>query len=480
MKNLLTKIKALPQGVKASVAFFFASMITSGISYLVTPLYTRLLTTDEYGQVSVFMTWLNIFGIIAMFCLSYGVFNNGMLDYPEKRDEFSFSMLILSNIITLCFTGILLCLYPLVKSYLKMELPFLILMGVIFFFQPAYSFWTSRQRYELKYKYTVIWSIISAVLSPAVAVICILTTSGSRLYARIFGAEAALIVIYIIFYIYLAIQSKGKINTGYWKAALLFNLPLIPHYLSTYLLGSSDKLMISKIVGDTATAYYSVAYSVAAIMTIVWSAINTSLIPYTYENCKKKNYQAISSVTSPILTVFAVVCVILIMLAPEVVAIMATDDYMEAIYAIPPIVGGVFFQVQYYIYANIVYYYKKPKYVMIASITATCLNLILNYIFIAKYGYLAAGYTTIFCYLVQSIIDYFAMRKVVGQRVYQMKYIGALSLAVTLIALGSNLLYRHMIVRYVIILALLIGCVLCRKQIIAMIKEVKGKKSDES
>jgi O-antigen/teichoic acid export membrane protein len=474
--NIFRKLQQLPQSVKASIAFAFASFVASGISYIVTPVYTRLLLPEEYGQTSVFMTWLEIFGIMAMFCLSYGVFNNGMVDYPEQRDEYSFSMLILSNIITLCFSGILLCLYPLIAEWLKLDFAFIVLMCVVFLVQPAYNFWKAKQRYELKYKLTVCVSVCASVLSPLTAIICILANPSAPVYGRIFGAEIALICVYVVFYIVLAVKSKCKINTTYWKTALLFNLPLIPHYLSVYLLGSSDKLMISWLVGDAQTAYYAVAHSVAAVVTIVWSAINSSLIPYTYEKCKKEDFEPISRVTLPLLTLFATVCVLLIMLAPEVVAIMATPDYMEAIYAIPPIVGGVFFQVQYYIYANVVYYYKRPKYVMVASLTATVLNIVLNYVFISQFGYLAAGYTTIFCYFVQATIDYFAMRKVVGRSIYNMRYIGILSLAVVLIALLSNLIYAYAIVRYAVLAVIVVVCVLLRKKIIGLFTTMKGEK----
>ena len=120
--KLLKKVSSMPTGVKASFAFFFASVITSGISYIVTPIYTRILEKEVFGQVSVFLTWLEIFGILAMFCLSYGVFNNGMIDHPDKRDEYSFSMLMLSNVITLCFSGILLGLYPFIRTQLGMDL----------------------------------------------------------------------------------------------------------------------------------------------------------------------------------------------------------------------------------------------------------------------------------------------------------------------------------------------------------------------
>ena len=464
MNKYISKARYLPQGVKASIAFFLANVITKGIGYITTPLYTRLLTTDQYGQTSVFLTWLQVFGIVAMFCLSYGVFNNGMIDYPDKRDEYSLSMLALSNIITVCFSGIILCIYPLISKYLKMSFPLLVLMCIVFLFQPAYNFWMAKQRYELKYKLTVFWSLSSAFISPLIAIICILLFPNQRLYARVFGAEVALLLIYIGFYIHLIIKAKGKINTKYWKPALIFNLPLIPHYLSTYLLGSADKIMISNIIDDTATAYYSVAYSVASVAIIIWTAANSSLIPYTYEKCKAKDYQSISKVTIPILLFFGVACVFIILLAPEVVAIMASKDYKEAIYVIPPIVGGVFFQVHYYIYANVLYYYKKPKYVMIGSGVATLLNIVLNYIFIREFGYIAAGYTTIFCYFVQALIDYFAMKHVVGESIYNMKIIIGMSAFLTMISIFSNLTYDYILIRYLAILIILtVGLINCKK-----------------
>lgn len=477
MKDKIRFLKGLPAGVKASIAFFAASVTAKGISYFLTPVYTRLLSPAEYGQTAVFLLWVNIFGIIAMFSLSTGVFNNGMIDYPEKRDEYSFSMLIFSNLVTVCFSVGLLCLYPFSKGILKTEFPFVVLMCVLFLFQPAYDFWTARQRYELKYKYVVLWTVVSSVVSHLLAVVCILRSDDEKLYARIFGAKIPLLVIYIGFYIYLARKSKCKVNTSYWKSAFLFNLPLIPHYLSTVWLGGVDKLMISWLVNDVATAYYSVAHSVATVITIVWTAIHASLLPYTYEKCKKKDYTAVSRVVSPILTVFAGVCIALMMFAPEMVAIMATSDYMEAIYVIPPIVGGVFFLAQYFIYANVLYYHKKPRYVMYSSVTAMVLNLILNYFFVSKYGYIAAGYTTLVCYFVQATLDYLAMKKVVKEPVYDMKRLGKLALAVTVAAVFGGLLYKWTAVRYIIILLLAAVCFVTRKRILGLWGEMK--KTDE-
>lgn len=476
MTRIKEGIRKTPSAVKATVAFFLSSVVTSGISYITTPVYTRILTSKEYGQASVFFTWLQIFGVIAMFCLHMGVFNNGMVDHPSRRDEYSFSLLALSNILTLIFSVILFLVYPFVKPYIGLNHALLGLMVIVFFFQPAYNFWVSHQRYEYKYKFVVFWAIICALISPLAAIIlCLKAAPENRLYPRLFGAEIPLIIIYIFFYIHLGKKAGFKIDRSFWKPALLFNFPLIPHYLSSYLLNSCDKIMISRLVNDSATAYYSVAYSVAAVATIVWGAVNASLVPYTYEKCKEKDYNSISNVVIPILTLFAVVCLFVIMLAPEVVAVMATHSYREAIYVIPPIVGGVFFQVQYYIYANIVYYYKKPKYVMFASVSATVANIVLNYFFIKRFGYIAAGYTTLICFMIQAVIDYFAMHKVVGLDVYNMKYIRVLSLAVIVIALLSNSLYDYPLVRYLIVIVLIAATVLKRKAIINIVNTIRRK-----
>lgn len=450
-KKLIARISSVSAGAKSSFALFFANVVTTGIAYITTPIFTRLLSVAEYGQVSLFLTWQQLIGIVAMFSLSAGVFNNGMVDYPEDRSKFSFSLLILSNVITFIVSILLFIFYPLIDQYLGFDIPLLILMMVMFLVQPAYNFWTSRQKYELKYKKTVLWSIICAVISPIVAIVCLVLPNNNHLYSRLFGSLLPLIIIYAGFYLYLARQSNFKIDFSYWKFAFLFNLPLIPHYLSVYILSSSDRLMIAHYVGEEATAFYSVAHSVGVVAMILWSAVNASLIPYTYENCKRGNYSAISKVTIPILFVISLVCLLVILLAPECVSIMATKEYMEAIYVIPPIVGSVFFQCLYFVFANILYYYKKPAYVMLASLSATGINIVLNMIFIPKYGYLAAGYTTLVSYAIQAIIDFILLKRVITRRIYDMRLICAMACVVVVIAVTSNMLYGYDGIRYTIL-----------------------------
>ena len=468
--KLLRKFNGLPIAVKASIVYLIGNVISKALAYITTPIYTRLLSSEEYGQTSVFYTWQQILGILAMFNLSAGVFNNGMVDYPDKRNEYSYSMLVLSWIITSVFVIVLMVLYPFVNEWLELPFNLIILICITFYFMPAYKFWIAKQRYEYKYKLPLLYAVLISIGSPVLAILCILAFPDNRLYGRIWGAEGFLIVVYLFFILHIASKTHFKVDTSYWKSAFLFNLPLLPHYLSILVLGGSDRIMISQLAGDQQTAYYTVAYSVAVAVIVIWSAINSSLVPYTYEKCKVKDYKSISKITSPILFLFALICFFISLLSPEIVMIMATQEYMEAVYVIPPVIGGVFFQVQYYIYANIVYYHKHPKYVMYASFIAATLNVALNYIFIPKFGYIAAAYTTFLCYMVQATIDYYAMRKVVGQSVYNMKHILTLSFIVIGFSITSGQLYQYSLIRYVLLFFILITLVYYRRRFLSFFK----------
>lgn len=60
--------------------------------------------------------------------------------------------------------------------------------------------------------------------------------------------------------------------------------------------------------------------------------------------------------------------------------------------------------------------YKKTKYIMVASIIGAVLNVILNFALIPVFGYLAAGYTTLFCYLLFALFHGVFMLKIAQEQ----------------------------------------------------------------
>jgi hypothetical protein len=100
-------------------------------------------------------------------------------------------------------------------------------------------------------------------------------------------------------------------------------------------------------------------------------------------------------------------------------------------------------------------------------------------VFINEFGYIAAGYTTLFCYFVQAMIDYIAMKKIVGQSIYNMKIIAAMSVGIVVISLFSNITYDYLIIRYVIAAAIVaLGAIYRKKLMSLFVGMKKGNKSE--
>ena len=88
MKALLNKYKDLPVQMKASLWFLLCAFLQKGVSFFTTPIFTRLLTTEEYGQYSVFNSWYSIVAVFVSLNLSYGVYAQGLVKFEDERNQF--------------------------------------------------------------------------------------------------------------------------------------------------------------------------------------------------------------------------------------------------------------------------------------------------------------------------------------------------------------------------------------------------------
>ena len=276
-----------------------------------------------------------------------------------------------------------------------------------------------------------------------------------------------LVLVEVIGYTWCAVIQliKGKkfFSKKFWIYALSYNLPLIPHYLSQMVLNNSDRIMINDMVGSDAAGIYSLAYSLAMIMTLFNNALGQTISPWMYQKIKDKKISDIAPVAYLSIAVVIVVNMILIAFAPEAVRIFAPKSYYEAIYCIPPVAMGVLFLYSYDLFAKFAFYYEKTTMIMFASIGGAILNIILNYIGIKMFGYIAAAYTTLICYIAFDIFHYVLMTKICKKYLDDVKPYNTkllVGIAILFILMGFVLMstYRLPIIRYSIIVIL--GCIM--------------------
>lgn len=473
MKNIIRKYRSLPIQVKASLWFLICSFLQKGVSVITTPIFTRLLTTTEFGQYNVFNSWLRIISIFVSLNLSHDVFGQGLVKYSDNRNVFSSSLQGLSTFLVIVWTGIYLLFRNFWNNLFGLSTVQMMAMLLMIWTSAVFGFWASEQRVEYKYKMLVFITVIISIAKPAVGVFFVLNSSD-KVTARILGIALVELIVFLGMFVAQMARGKCFYNGHFWKYAIAYNSPLILHYLSQTVLISADRIMIERMVGSSEAGIYSLAYAISQVMNFFNTALLQTLTPWIYEKIKQKKISEISSKAYLALICIAAANLLLIVLAPEAVAIFAPVEYREAIWIIPPIAMSVYFMFCYDMFAKFAFYYEKTSWVMFGSIIGAVLNLVLNYLFIDIFGYQAAGYTTLVCYLVYAIGHYLFMNKVCdeycdGVRPYEHKKILGITLLFLIAGFVLLMTYHYILLRYGIIVIAGVFALVKRKRIIEII-----------
>ncbi len=476
IKSMIDRYGSLPVQVKASFWFLICSFLQKGISMITTPIFTRIMSTSDYGQYGAFNSWMGIIAIITTLSLTGGVHVQGLVKYDQEREVFSSSLQGLTATLLIVWFGIYIAFHDFWNNTFSLTTVQMEAMLVIIWTTAVFGFWANEQRVTYTYRALVFVTIISSILKPIFEIILVIN-SVDKAMARIIGWLLIDLVTFSWMFVYQMRRGKRFFSKRFWKYALTFNIPLVPHYLSQTVLNGADRIMIQRMIGDSEAGIYNLAYSLALIMTLFNSALMQTISPWMYQKIKERKGKEIAPIAYITLFLIAAVNLILILLAPEAVRIFAPQSYYEAIWVIPPIAMSAYFMYSYDLFAKFAFYYEKTLVIMIASVFGALLNIILNYVFINMFGYMAAGYTTLICYLVFAIAHFLFMKKVCrdccdGDYPYETKKIVYISVPFVMVGFIFLATYSFPIIRYSIVVISTVVFIIKRKKILEIIKKI--------
>ena len=464
------------KALKAGFWYTVSNFLVKGIAFISMPFFTRLMTQNDIGIFSNIISWFNVLAIITTFEI-YSSINIARFDYKKDLDSYISSSLFLSTLITAIFYILFLIFNGLVTKFLMIDFNTLNVMFIYLLVYPAVQMFQTRKQILYDYKSIMIVSLLSAFLSTLCSLVLVIILQD-KLFGRVYGYFIPLIVISIVVYVYLLkqgkINSKKAVSRKYWKYAIVISFPLIWHLLAGYLLNAADKIMITKLISPSANALYSVSYSIAALVSILWMSLNNAWSPWAYEKMEGKDYRSLKNCSKPYTILFLTIVCGVMLFGPELLLIMGGSKYAEAVYVLPPVMVGYVFQFVYSLYVNIEFYHKKQRNIAIGTIITCIINIVLNFIFIPAFGYIAAAYTTLASYIVSFFIHYFLVRRLKCSHWYDSFFFAKiLSLSLVLVCI-FNLLYLFDIIRYMIIvlfaIAFIVFFIMKHNQIISLIK----------
>ena len=464
------------KAAKAGVGYVIGNYLLKGLSFLTLPIFVRLMSTSDYGIYNSFLAYESIFFVIVGFAI-HSSFKNAKYKYKDKYDQYvssSFLLIIISFIVWFCLVFIFSKSLVKILNLDKISL----LMLVLYSFSSAViNCVNSYLALNFEYQSFLIISAINAIGNILISIFLINTVYSSERYlGRIIGTTlpAFLISVFLIYRFFL--KSKPQIRKDHWKWGLTYSLPIVPHGISQVILNQFDRIMIQNIIGAAQAGIYSFAYNIYSIIQVTTASLDSAWEPWFYEKMNSKDYDIIYERSTQYIFGILLFTVLVMLASPELITILGSKPYWEAKYSVLPIIGAGFFSFLYTIPSAVEYYYSKTKYIALGTSGAAILNIVLNFIFIYKYGYIAAAYTTLITYFVYFLMHYFIAKNIIKERLFNIKVIVFSILCIFITIIVSIVFINNLLIRLVIGIIILIIGIYYEEMSIGLIKNILRKR----
>lgn len=260
----MSKYKEL---AKNTGIFALANFSSKILIFLLVPIYTRVLTTTEYGFYDLVYTTIQLFVPILTLNISEAVMRFLMKDGVSKKSVFSIAVL---DIFIGSIAFALLLLVNNLFSLSDLISQYSIYIFVIFVFYTLNNFLIQFSKGIDKIGVTAISGVISTAVMLAMNVILLVVFDWGLL-----GFFIANVCVYVIPCIYIVSRLRLwelfeiKIDKKLQWEMVYYALPLVLNILSWWVNNTSDRYIVTAIVGIQASAIISVAYKIPQILSTI-------------------------------------------------------------------------------------------------------------------------------------------------------------------------------------------------------------------
>jgi O-antigen/teichoic acid export membrane protein len=213
--------------------------------------------------------------------------------------------------------------------------------------------------------------------------------------------------------IHLGLADRKKIL----RDILLFSIPFIPSGALTWVLSSSDRYFIVHMLGLSQNAVYSLAYNLSSFLSLFYVSLGYVVFPLLVRFWEKNDKETIKGILEKLNMAFLYFMIPsifgLYLLGPQVIILLATNQYASPPTLILWVTLGVLFLGIYQINAYIIELTKKTHYDTLNCFTAASVNIILNYFLIGAIGIEGAAISTCISYMIlAAAVSYWAKKEV--------------------------------------------------------------------
>ncbi len=418
--QLLTDMKSL---LGKSAIYGLGTILLRAISFLLLPVYTRFLTTSDYGILAVTGMLASILACILPLGL-HGALNPIYFFTPDTNQRRAdlgtvwLAIVVLAGGMTLLLDLTGEHLFPLLFRSVPFT-PYVRLVIWSAFFGTFSLVPLCLFQIQGRAKAYVLSTMSGSLLSIGL-VVYFVVLRGQGVRGNLLGSLLAAL---IMAGVYVA-AALGSLRPAFqWdalKRSLVYGLPLVPHSLASWMLNVSDRAVLERFVSLDQLGLYSLAYTYGSIMEMIAYAANSAWVPFLFKTDSVEG-QAARHRLAALGTYFSLcLCFMALSLglfAREILSLMTAPAFHAAAEIAPWIVAGALLSGLYYFPINFVFLRKKTSLVPLVTVCSGILNVALNLWLVPRYGILAAAWTTFISYGAMLTLAWW-----LGLRVYSLPY----------------------------------------------------------
>lgn len=383
--------------LKDSAYYGIATLLSRGVSFLLVPLYTHILSPSDFGSLDLLLGFANLITLTVALEVSQAA----QRFYPDTIDEFRRRKLFstafyFSAAAYLLFVVLAWPSAPQLASAV-MGRPGLISVfriGLIYVFMNGiYIFLLNQLRCELRSRAYSLASFSSSLITTIASVVLTLIAHQGLMglvAAMAIGSTAGTVLTLCLVWKRFCIQ----FDTSLLKRLLRFSLPLVPSSLAVFVNTYVDRLLINLFLSTAEVGVYGFAIRVASLATILMVAFQASLTPLLYARYSEPGTPAQLARLFRWFVVCALIAIVVLAgCSSSLVHWFAPRGFSQAQMVIPLLALSLL-MAQMYIFAPGPALQSKTHIFIAVNGGVALLNALLNLLMIPRLGLIGAALAT--------------------------------------------------------------------------------------
>ncbi len=448
----------------STIWYSFGNFVVRSMSFILLPLYSHLISTNDFGIYSLLMSF---YAIAAVFFQS-GM-QNALMKYYLETPDIDQKKKIFSSIINsifalgvlFTFTGILFSkeISQLVlgaSQYSKLTA----LLFISLFLDTLGYFGLHLLKTQVKAKKVVSYSLASAVINLILNIVFVYSLKMG--VEGIFLAQIISSLFLIIFLLKdMFADYKLTIDIDFIKKAVIFSLPIIIGGILSSAVDVCDRFFLNIFTDKNTVGIYSLSYRIAIVMNVFVISFRTAWIPHALNLYKTSGSEEILGKTYlKLLSIGFLILIAVTLFAPFLFNLklfnvfLLDKNYEPGLIILPFILFGYLINGIIAFYSLYPFISNKSYHFLISDGSAFVVNILLNLILIPAMGMLGAAVATTAAFFIGALYLYIVSVNKINI-IYPVKEILQL-IFITAVVFVSGILYKSFYVDIVLIIIYLV------------------------